>query len=139
MKMVKLSDSLAVSAQISPADVQEIAAAGYRVLVNNRPDGEESGQPAGAEIAAVAESHGLAYFYMPVTHSAFPGDDFAAFSELLDDPTRPVFAFCRSGTRCANLWVVSCAPDEHRAAAAQARTQGFDLGMAADHLGEALQ
>ena len=50
MNIVKLTDKLAVSAQISPEDVAQIAAAGFKVLINNRPDGEEGTQASAAEI-----------------------------------------------------------------------------------------
>ena len=134
MNIVSLSCSVAVSAQISAEDVAEIAAAGYKVLVNNRPDGEEAGQPSAAEIAAAAERVGLEYHYMPVTHTSFPGDDFAAFSALLDNRDRPVLAFCRTGTRCTNLWVSSREPGEREQASATAASLGFDLGMAGVYL-----
>lgn len=135
MKIVKLTDGLAVSAQISPQDVAAIAAAGYKVLVNNRPDGEEGTQPGGAAIAAAARDAGLEYHYMPVTAHSFPGADFEAMSDLLDDPARPVLAFCRSGTRCANLWVASRAAAERDAAIGIAKQHGFDLAMASTFIG----
>ena len=55
MKIVKLTDTLGVSGQISPEDVADIAAAGYKVLINNRPDGEEGTQPSGAATAPFSE------------------------------------------------------------------------------------
>lgn len=131
MKMVKLTDSLAVSAQIAPRDVAAIAAAGYKVLINNRPDGEESTQPGDAAIAAAARDAGLEYHYMPVTAQSFPGPDVDALTDLLDDPARPVFAFCRSGTRCANLWVATRPPPERDQAVDAAKQAGFDLAMSA--------
>ncbi len=139
MNIVELSDSVGVAGQISAADVETIAAAGYRVLVNNRPDGEEGGQPPGEDIAAAAAIAGLEYHYMPVTHTSFPGDDFDAFTALLDDARRPVLAFCRTGTRCTNLWVASREAGSRAGAAQRARELGFDLGMASAWLGEALQ
>jgi uncharacterized protein (TIGR01244 family) len=134
MTMIKLSESLAVSPQIAPEDVAEIAAAGYKVLINNRPDGEAQDQPASAEIASAAQAAGLEYHHMPVTMMNFPGPDFDAMTDLMDDPERPVFAFCRTGTRCANLWVSSQDPAEQPAAADQASGQGFDLGMSNNFL-----
>ncbi len=129
MNIVKLSDGLGVSAQITAEDVAEIAAAGYQVLINNRPDGEEAGQPASTAIAAAALAADMEYHHMPVTAMSFPGPDFDAMRNLLDNPTRPVFAFCRTGTRCANLWVAGC-DDAAREEAMRIATQhGFDLGM----------
>lgn len=131
MKIVKLTESLAVSGQITAEDVAGIAAQGYEVLVNNRPDGEESTQPAGAAIAEAAARAGLEYHYLPVTHTTFPGADFDAMCDLLGDTGRRTLAFCRSGTRCANLWVASVDESERGEALAVAAGQGFDLGMAA--------
>jgi uncharacterized protein (TIGR01244 family) len=130
MNIVKLSDCLAVSAQITLEDVAQIAAAGYKVLINNRPDGEESSQPAGAAIASAAQAAGMEYHHMPVTAMDFPGPHFDAMTDLLDDPARPVLAFCRSGTRCANLWVASCEIAERAHAMAVSTQRGYDLGMA---------
>jgi uncharacterized protein (TIGR01244 family) len=53
-------------------------------------------------------------------------------ARLLDDESRPVFAFCRTGTRCTNLWVATRDDDSSRQRAAdKALSLGFDLGMAA--------
>ncbi len=130
MKIVQLTDTVAVSAQITPEDVAEIAAAGFRVLINNRPDGEESGQPTSAAVAAAAQAAGLEYHHMPVTAQSFPGPDFAAMSDLLDDPARPALAFCRTGTRSANLWVAGSEASRRELALSEAGQQGFDLAMA---------
>ncbi len=131
MNIVKLTDSLAVAGQITVDDVADIAAAGYQVLINNRPDGEEGTQPSGAAIAAAALAAGLEYHHMPVTAASFPGVHFDAMSDLLDEPARPVLAFCRTGTRCANLWVAGCDEATREEAMRVARQRGFDLAMAA--------
>ena len=131
MKIVKLEDTVGVSAQITTDNIAEIAAAGYKVLINNRPDGEEAGQPVNADIAAAAEEAGLEYHFMPVTAMNFPGPQFDQMADLLDDPDRPVLAFCRTGTRCTNLWVASRQNEAREQAAQRARQLGYDLGMAA--------
>jgi uncharacterized protein (TIGR01244 family) len=136
MNIVKLTESLAVSGQITPQDVPGIAAAGYKVLINNRPDGEEGAQPSGAAIAAAARAAGLEYHHMPVTAMSFPGPDFEAMSDLLDDPAHPVFAFCRTGTRCANLWVAGVEESAREGAISVAAARGFDLGMAAKFIAQ---
>jgi len=134
MNIVKLTDTVAVSAQITPANVADVAAAGYKVLINNRPDGEEAGQPGSAEIAAAAEAAGLEYHHIPITAMNFPGPHFEQMSDLLDDAQRPVLAFCRTGTRCTNLWVASRDESARQQAVDQARQLGYDLGMVAPML-----
>ncbi|TGD74713.1 TIGR01244 family phosphatase [Mangrovimicrobium sediminis] len=130
MQAYRLTDTLAVCGQISTAAVAEIAAAGFKVLVNNRPDGEEMNQPSSAEIQAAAEAAGLEYYHMPVNAMSFPGEQIEEMATLFDDPERPVFAFCRTGTRCTNLWVVSREPQLREEAAAHAHRLGFDLSLA---------
>jgi uncharacterized protein (TIGR01244 family) len=129
MNIIKLTDSIAVAPQITPAEVAQVAAAGYRVLINNRPDGEEPSQPQSATIARAAAAAGLEYHYMPVNALDFPGRDFKAMCELMADADKPVLAFCRTGTRCTNLWVASQSGEEREAAIRVARQLGFDLSL----------
>ena len=135
MSYMQLTDTIAVAGQIRVEQVGEIAAAGFRVLVNNRPDGEDAGQPSGAEIEAAALAAGLEYHHLPVTGMNFPGPDVERMARLLDDISRPVFAFCRTGTRCTNLWVVTREEDAREQAIRHARALGFDVSMAARALG----
>lgn len=130
MKIVELTELLAVSGQITAEDVAEIAAQGFEVLVNNRPDGEEGTQPPGSAIARAAEQAGLEYHYLPVTHATFPGPDFDTLCNLLGNTDRRTLAFCRSGTRCANLWVASLDDAQRDEARRIAAGHGFELGMA---------
>jgi len=137
MNAANLTETIAVAGQINPAQVAEIAQAGFKVLVNNRPDGEEPGQPDSAQIAAAAAKAGLEYHHFPVTAMDFPGPDADRMAALFNDETSPVFAFCRSGTRCTNLWVTTRSPQERQAAVQRAQSLGFDLGMAARALATA--
>ena len=139
MNIVKLTESLAVSAQITLEDVAQIAAAGYAVLINNRPDGEESAQVPSAFIETAAEAAGMEYHHIPITAASFPGPDLEAITDLFDDPSRPVLAFCRSGTRCANLWVAGVADSDLAGAMKVASQCGFDLGMASSFITDAAQ
>ena len=57
--------------QLTVGDMDEAAAQGIRLIVNNRPDGEEPGQPARAEIEAAARAAGLDYRHIPIA-GGFP-------------------------------------------------------------------
>ena len=131
MNVMQLTDTIGVAGQIGLEQVPDIAAAGYKVLVNNRPDGEDPGQPSSADIQAAAIAAGLEYHHLPVTAVNFPGPDIAQMAGLFDDDSRPMLAFCRSGTRCANLWVATRVGAERIQAEERARALGYDLGMAA--------
>ncbi len=103
----KVDDSISVAPQISVVDVAEIKAAGFTGIVNNRPDDEESGQPAGVAIRDAAVEAGLTYAAIPITHAGFSYPQIAAMAEILGDAEGPVLAFCRSGTRSCNLWALA--------------------------------
>ena len=129
MQIIRLNDHVGVSGQLLPEDMQAIAEAGYRVVINNRPDGEAPDQPSSEELAAAASAAGLDYHYYPLNAMNYPGSDLAAMAALFDDASRPVFAFCRSGTRSSNLWISSRSPESADAARRHAHNLGFDVSM----------
>jgi uncharacterized protein (TIGR01244 family) len=105
--MRTIDKTISVSSQISPADLAGLADAGFTVIVNNRPDDEEPGQPSGDAIRAAAETLGLAYHAIPVTHAGFSMPQVEAMRAAIDGAGGPVFAYCRSGTRSTNLWALA--------------------------------
>ena len=124
-----IDDRIAVAPQIAPEDVPAIAAAGFVAIINNRPDGEEPGQPAGDAIRAVAEAAGLAYTAIPVTQAGFSHPQVAAMANALAAADGPVLAYCRSGTRSCNLWALASAQAGGDADVlnAKAAGAGYDL------------
>ena len=124
----RLTETVSVAPQIAPEDCAAAAAQGFTVIINNRPEDEVPGQPAGASIAAAAAAAGLRYVAIPVDHSGISLPQIEAMQAELAAPGAHILAFCRSGTRCTNLWALAqagnCNPDEVIAAAASA---GYDM------------
>ncbi len=104
MEFRTLSPKFTVSPQISVEDVGTIAAQGFRAIICNRPDGEGADQPSFKEIAAAAKAAGIEARYVPVQSGMVKDQDVEAFGAALEDLQRPVFAYCRTGTRSATLW-----------------------------------
>jgi len=104
MDVKPINDNIAVSPQIQPADVAEIARLGYRSIVCNRPDGEGADQPTFAEVEKAAKKAGIEARYVPVVAGKVQDSDAADFGKALDQLPKPVFAYCRTGTRSATLW-----------------------------------
>ena len=104
---IALTDTVAVAGQIAPADLAAAAAAGFVQVVNNRPDDEEPDQPNGDAIHAAAVAAGMHYTALPVDHRGVTMDHIDAMAAVLAAATGPVLAFCRSGTRSANLWALT--------------------------------
>ena len=124
-----LDATISVYGQLTPADVAAAKAQGFTAIVNNRPDDEQPGQPAGAEIAAAAAAAGLAYAAIPVDHRGFSEAQVAAMADILAQAHGPVLAFCRSGTRSTFLWALARARlgDDPEALIAKAANAGYDI------------
>lgn len=104
MNYRQITPDYAVSPQISVDDVAEIKQAGFRSVICNRPEGEDPGQPSVASIKAAVEGAGLAFRWIPVVSGQMTADNVADQAAALDEIEGPVLAYCRSGTRCTNLY-----------------------------------
>ena len=96
----RIDDTILVSPQIEPADLAEAAAQGVTFVINNRPDDEEAGQPAGEAIEEAAVRAGLRYAAIPVTHAGFSHAQVDAMATALESATGPVTWKRASGTSC---------------------------------------
>ncbi|MDB6179204.1 TIGR01244 family sulfur transferase [Paracoccus sp. Z330] len=127
MDLRQLSPSLAVSPQIQPSDVASLAEAGFRVLVNNRPDQEVDAAIDHEAMARAAEEAGMTYHYLPFVPGQITPqliNDFAEATAGLG----PVMAYCRSGNRSAVLWALSQAGKRPEGEIMQiAAEAGYDL------------
>ena len=107
MDIRKITEELSVAPQIRSDDVSAIAAAGFRAVICNRPDGESSDQPCCGDMEAVVKASGMAWRMQPVRSGGVTQADADAFDALMAELPKPVLAYCRSGTRCATLWCLS--------------------------------
>ena len=107
MRLARLSAGFFVAGQIRVADLEAIVGHGIRSIVNNRPDGEDFGQPPSAEIAAAAAELGLGYAHVPVNSGWITQQDVEDFNRACAALEAPILLFCRSGTRCMALWQLS--------------------------------
>lgn len=104
MNIRQISDTYSVSPQIGVEDVAAIKAAGFKSVICNRPDNEDPGQPSAGEIKAAVEAAGLEFRWVPVISGQMTAQNVEDQAEALDALPGPVFAYCRSGTRCTNLY-----------------------------------
>ncbi|MBE7527380.1 MAG: TIGR01244 family phosphatase [Burkholderiales bacterium] len=101
----KLDENIAVSGQISVNDVAAIAAAGYKSIICNRPDGEGGeNQPPSTELENAARAAGLQFAYLPVEVGQVSDEKSTAFHQLMATLPGPVLAFCNSGNRARALY-----------------------------------
>ena len=122
-----LSATVWASPQLAPEALADLAAAGVRQIISNRPDGEDPGQPTAAEMETAARTVGLSFIWIPVSGMPGPSQAETVSGALADG--LPTVMFCRSGTRSAIVWAMAermrgADADDLRAAAASA---GYDL------------
>ena len=105
-----IAPDVCVAPQLTPGAMAEAARAGFKSVVNNRPDFEHGpDQPSNAEIEAAARAAGLEYRFLPVESAYQSPEEIAAMAKLLAELPRPLLMFCRSGARSTRLFVAATA------------------------------
>lgn len=89
--------------QIQHSDLAQIKASGCTTIICNRPDFEEAGQPSFQSIQAKAQELGLNAHHLPIQTREDADRHVKAFTEILNQSSGPVFAYCRSGARSKML------------------------------------
>ena len=126
----QLDDTTLIEGQIGAADIARLKAEGVVLIINNRPDGEDPGQPTSAEIEAAARDAGIEYRHVPIARGMGPADVEAMRSAIHDAGDGKVLAFCRSGNRSALAWALAKNEDGLSRAELERCVggAGFDLG-----------
>lgn len=138
VKIIPLEPEIGVAAKLGEADFAEIAARGFRSVVNLLPDGETPDQLPSARAEAAARRHGLAFRYRPVMVAEVTDDDVVEdFARLVDELPAPILFYCKSAGRSATLWTQAAAGRLGVDTALQiARDAGYDLEILRDSLAE---
>ena len=106
MDIRQITEKYSVTGQIQPEDVQAIAAAGFKTLICNRPDDEDPGQPSADGVEEAARAAGLQFRHIPVVSGRITSENVEDQRHALEEMPSPVLAYCRSGTRCTNLYML---------------------------------
>ncbi|MES2120664.1 MAG: TIGR01244 family sulfur transferase [Pseudomonadota bacterium] len=107
MDLTSLSPQVSVTPQLLPQEVAQLAKAGFKGIINNRPDDEAPNQPRSSEIEAEARRHGLVYRHIPIIPGKATEADVKAFAAAVRDAGGPVVAFCRTGNRSTQLFTAA--------------------------------
>ncbi len=101
-----VTESFAVAPQITVDDLDAIAAAGFRTVIANRPDGEGGlDQPRMGQIRARSEALGLTFIALPFSGAPTP-EVVERTGNILSEAETPILAYCRSGTRSITAWAL---------------------------------
>lgn len=104
MDLTEIDDGVFVCGQITEDFVEELAKAGFKTIICNRPDNEQQNQPTFASIEKVAKAHGLTSYYIPVTPPNIEQKSIASMRDALKTCEFPVLAYCKSGHRAQTLY-----------------------------------
>jgi sulfide:quinone oxidoreductase len=137
-RIAQLEPDMFVAWQLVESDFADLAARGFRSVVNNRPDDEVPDQIPNAQAEAAAQRHGLQFRFLPVNSVTVTNHDVVdTFASLMGQLPRPILFYCRTGTRCAMVWaqasVRRLGVDNVLAIAERA---GYDLHVLRDNLVE---
>lgn len=128
MKPVVLTDVLAVGEFPTLEQVEILAKAGFKSIINTQPDGEVARFEPDARMAAEASRHGLAHAYAPLSSRTPPAGELACYARALSALPAPIYAFCYSGSRSAAACALLLAAHEDvEAILRQFDEAGFDL------------
>ena len=129
----QLDDKTLVAGQLTPDQVADLKAQGVTMLVNNRPDNEDAGQPLSTDMEAAARAAGLEYRHIPIRFGIGPSDVEAMRKAMHAAGDGKLLAYCRAGNRSTLAWAVAraedCADPEELKDCAEAA--GFSLGPVA--------
>jgi uncharacterized protein (TIGR01244 family) len=104
----QIADDVWVAPQLTPEAMSAVAEAGFKSVVNNRPDLEGgTEQPTSDQMAQAAQAAGLSYRHLPVSGAVQTPVDVQNMAQLLGELPRPLLMFCRSGARSARLYMLA--------------------------------
>ena len=103
----QLDEKTLVCGQVSKADLADAHRLGVTLVVNNRGDGEDAGQPSSAEVERWVEAANMAYTHIPLIKGIGPADIEAMVEAIDDAGDGKLLAFCRSGMRSVLLWALA--------------------------------
>lgn len=99
-----MAHQVSFAAQITPEQMKEVAAQGFKTIINNRPDGEEAGQPTSSEIEAAAKEAGVVYKEISFAGNALTQPIVEEFADFFNEAEQPILMFCRTGNRSNGLY-----------------------------------
>lgn len=107
MDIRALTPTYAVSPQIEPEDLPAIAAAGYTLVIDNRPDAEIPPHLHTDVMAEAARAAGLTFVANPVISGMLTEDNVTAQARAIAAAQGPVLAYCASGNRSSVIWALA--------------------------------
>ncbi|MEO9825897.1 MAG: TIGR01244 family sulfur transferase [Paracoccaceae bacterium] len=130
MDIRQITPTYFVAPQIDSADMADLAAAGIKLIIANRPDSEVPSTHQADAMETAARAAGIEFVRLPLTHQTMTPEIVGQQSSLISEADGVVLAYCASGTRSTIAWALGEAQqgtlttDEIMSAA---QSGGYDL------------
>ncbi|MEO9947653.1 MAG: TIGR01244 family sulfur transferase [Roseobacter sp.] len=130
MDIRQITPTYFVAPQIDSADMADLAAAGIKLIIANRPDSEVPSTHQADAMETAARAAGIEFVRLPLTHQTMTPEIVCQQSSLISEADGVVLAYCASGTRSTIAWALGEAQqgtlttDEIMSAA---QSGGYDL------------
>jgi uncharacterized protein (TIGR01244 family) len=125
---VALSEKFSVGPAPTSKEIARLAEAGFRSIINNRPDSDRPLVLTSAEMEATTAAMNLHYAHIPVEGKNPLEKDVRAFATALATLPTPIYAYCQSGGRSAALWALaSVGEHETETLISMCHDIGFDV------------
>ncbi len=96
---------LSTAPQACPEDMAQVAQAGFKSVMNNRPDFEhEATQPTASAVRAAAQEQGMAFINLPFSPAHVDTQLVAEFARQIAAAPKPILVYCRSGSRSTGIF-----------------------------------
>jgi len=104
MHIINIDERYSVSPQIRPEDIATLAGNGFDTVICNRPDHEEPGQPAAADIAAACATEGIRFYHIPFAALPIAAEQVRQHMAAVESSQGAVLGYCRSGQRSTVIY-----------------------------------
>jgi uncharacterized protein (TIGR01244 family) len=129
IRLTRITPQFAVTGALQEGDFAEIAAAGFKSVLSNLPDGESGAHLGSRREAELVARAGLAFRHVPTTKADLFTDRVVdGVGDALRELPGPVLAHCASGQRSAVAWAAAASRLQPvDAVLATLRAAGFNL------------
>lgn len=100
LEITEHSSLLSTAPQACAEDMAQVAQAGFKSVMNNRPNFEGGAdQPTAESVGAAAQAQGMVFYHLPFSGSDLSPALALTFAKMVADAPKPILLYCRSGAR----------------------------------------
>ena len=132
--MQKVESNFFVSGQILPEEVSDLKKQGFESIICNRPNNEETGQPAFEDREKICKKNDINFHFIPISPGEIDPEKVFKLSSIIEDEKKTL-AYCRTGNRSITQWAFANAKSlDIEEIISKCLDAGFDLNNLRDIL-----